>query len=82
MPNLSSLEQDILTALGNDRVYGLELLGRINAARQSHGMRSLGIDSLYPALKRLEEAELIQGEWGEQAIPSDASRRRYYQVKG
>lgn len=81
--NLSAIEKELLAALQHgDRLYGLELLSRINAARQAQGMRQVWVDSLYPALKRLEEAELIQGEWGEQVTESDPSRRRYYRITG
>lgn len=82
--SLSSLEKELLTALllHGDRIYGLELLSRINAARQAQGMGQVGVGSLYPALKRLEEAGLIEGEWGEQVTESDSSRRRYYRITG
>jgi DNA-binding PadR family transcriptional regulator len=75
---LSALEEDILTALIGQRLYGLELLDILNQARQKQGMRDLGVGSLYPTLKRIEEQKLIEGEWGEAV--AESTRRRYYRV--
>lgn len=72
----SSLEEDLLTVLRGRKLYGLEILDSINEARQKQKMRKMGIGSLYPALKRMEEAGLIQGEWGEEV--AESTRRRYY----
>ena len=52
---LSALEEDLLTVLMGEELYGLELLERINAARSKVNMNKLGIGSLYPTLKRMEE---------------------------
>lgn len=76
---LSALEEDFLTLLMHgDRLYGLEILELLNEARQRQGMRKLGVGSLYPTLKRMEEAKLISGEWGEEV--ADSTRRRYYRI--
>jgi DNA-binding PadR family transcriptional regulator len=75
---LAALDEDILTTLLNRELYGLELLNVLNKARRKQGMRDLGVGSLYPALKRMEEQKLIKGRWGEEA--GDSNRRRYYTV--
>ncbi len=75
---LAALDEDILTTLFDRELYGLELLDVLNKARRKHGMRDLGVGSLYPALKRMEEQKLIKGRWGEEA--GDSNRRRYYSV--
>ncbi len=75
---LAALDEDILTTLLDRELYGLELLNVLNEARRKQGMRELGVGSLYPALKRMEEQKLIKGRWGEEA--GDSSRRRYYSV--
>jgi PadR family transcriptional regulator, regulatory protein PadR len=75
---LSALEEDILTLSLGQRIYGLDILERLNQARQKQGINGLGVGSLYPTLKRMETAGLIKGEWGEEVAVS--TRRRYYRV--
>ena len=75
---LAALDEDILTSLLDRELYGLELLNVLNKARRKQGMRDLGVGSLYPALKRMEEQKLIKGRWGEEV--GDSNRRRYYTV--
>ena len=43
-------------------------------------MNKLGIGSLYPTLKRMEKAKLIQGEFRKPIAGEDSSRRKYYQL--
>lgn len=80
---LSALEEDILTVLfGNAKgVYGLDILSRMNTANEKHQRRKIGVGSLYPALKRLEQQGLVEGRWGDDKVAgesSDGARRRYY----
>jgi DNA-binding PadR family transcriptional regulator len=77
---LSALELDLLTVLMGKELYGLELLERINEARSKVRMNKLGIGSLYPTLKRMEEAGLIKGEFREPVAGEDSPRRKYYQL--
>lgn len=82
---LSALEEDLLTVLwGHTQgVYGLDILNRINAANEKLGRRKIGVGSLYPALKRMEQQGLIAGRWGDEEIPDEESggaRRRYYSI--
>ena len=77
---LSALELDILTVLMGGELYGLEILERINRARSQVGMNKLGIGSLYPTLKRMEEAKLIKGEFRQPVAGEDSPRRKYYKL--
>lgn len=77
---LSALEVDLLTVLIGEELYGLELLERINKARSRVGMNKLGIGSLYPTLKRMEKAGLIEGEFRESVAGKDSPRRKYYSL--
>ncbi|MEM8717990.1 MAG: helix-turn-helix transcriptional regulator [Cyanobacteria bacterium P01_G01_bin.39] len=79
---LSALELDLLTVLAGEELYGLELLERINQARQKVGMNKLGIGSLYPTLKRMETAGLIAGEFCEPVAEEGSPRRKYYRLLG
>ncbi|MEM6613415.1 MAG: helix-turn-helix transcriptional regulator [Cyanobacteria bacterium P01_C01_bin.72] len=79
---VSALELDLLTVLVGEDLYGLEILYRINQARKKVGMNSLKIGSLYPTLKRLEEAGLIEGEFREPVAGEGSPRRKYYRLLG
>lgn len=83
---LSATEEDILSVLWKKAqgVYGLDLLNRINKANQETNRREIGVGSLYPALKRMEQQGLITGRWGEEALgeESGGARRRYYSISG
>ena len=79
---LSALELDLLTVLLKEELYGLELLDRINEARQKVGMNKLGIGSLYPTLKRMEKARLIEGGFREPVAGEGSPRRKYYRLLG
>lgn len=79
---LSALEEDMLTVLQSQELYGLELLEQINQARRKQKISELSIGSLYPTLKRMEEAGLIKGEWREPVAGEDSPRRKYYQILG
>lgn len=78
---LSALEEDISTTLmGKRELYGLELLDEINKARNKEGINKLGIGSLYPTLKRMEKAGLINGEFRESVVGENSPRRKYYKL--
>jgi PadR family transcriptional regulator, regulatory protein PadR len=79
---LSALELDLLLALKGEDLYGLELLKQVNEARKTVGMSTLGIGSLYPTLRRMENARLIQGEFREPVAGDDSPRRKYYKLLG
>jgi PadR family transcriptional regulator, regulatory protein PadR len=80
---LSATEEDILTVIWgfSQGVYGLDILNRINRANQETKRREIGVGTLYPALKRMEQQGLISGRWGERiGEESGGARRRYYSI--
>ena len=77
---LTRLQLDLLLVLLDGEAYGLEILDRINKAREQTGHSQLRIGSLYPTLKRLEEAKLIRGELREEVAGKGTPRRKYYEI--
>lgn len=81
---LSATEEDILTVIWGHAqgVYGLDILNRINKANKETNRREIGVGSLYPALKRMEQQGLVTARWGEEALgeESGGARRRYYAI--
>lgn len=65
----------ILKALGDDNCHGFEIQERI--VRQSGNLFDVEEGSLYPALSRMADMGLIQGEWG---ISDRGRRARFYSV--
>ena len=79
---LSALEQDLLTLIQQyaDGTYGLEIMNRLNDVNQQFKRQKIGIGSLYPALKRMEQQGLLSARWGEEGSTSGGARRRYYSI--
>ncbi len=77
---LTSLQLELLKVLVSGEAYGLEILDCINKARDQLGMRKVRIGSMYPTLKRLEEANLIKSELREEVAGNGTPRRKYYQI--
>ena len=79
---LSALEQDLLTLIQQyaDGTYGLEMMNRLNSVNQEFKRQKIGIGSLYPALKRMEQQGLLSAKWGEEGSISGGARRRYYSI--
>jgi PadR family transcriptional regulator, regulatory protein PadR len=75
---LSALEEDILTLMGTQKLYGLEILDGLNNGRPI----PIGFGSLYPTLNRLEKKGLISWKWGDEQDQSGGARRKYYEVTG
>ncbi len=73
---LSSLDEDVLTALIGREMYGLGLLDKLNLGRPIE----LGFGSLYPALNRLNKRGLITWRWGDETEETGGARRKYYRV--
>ena len=74
------LQLELLIVLILGEAYGLEILDRINQARDEVGMRKLRIGSLYPTLKRLEDANLVKSELREEVAENGTPKRKYYQI--
>ncbi len=82
---ISSSEEDVLTIILQHPkgIYGLDILNRINAANKKVNRGTIGVGSLYPTLKRLEQQGLITGRWGDDEVEEEESggaRRRYYSI--
>ena len=77
---LTSLQLELLKVLVSGEAYGLEILDCINKARDQLGMRKVRIGSMYPTLKRLEEANLIKSELREEVAGNGTPRRKYYHI--
>ncbi|MHC5770268.1 MAG: PadR family transcriptional regulator [Nostoc sp.] len=75
---LSALEEDILTLMGTQKMYGLEILDGLNQDRPI----SIGFGSLYPTLNRLEKKGLVSWQWGSEQDNTGGARRKYYIVTG
>jgi PadR family transcriptional regulator, regulatory protein PadR len=73
---LSAIEEDILTGMGSQELYGLEILDQLNLGRPSE----LSFGSLYPALNRLDKKGFISWRWGDVQDGSGGARRKYYEV--
>lgn len=70
--SLSHTAAMILQAIHTQSVYGFSIMERTG----------LPSGTVYPALRRLEHAELIRSEWERQAIADKEQRpaRKYYKV--
>jgi PadR family transcriptional regulator, regulatory protein PadR len=79
LPRLSAIDQDVLTVLRRGReLYGLEILDSLNGGRP-HPLR---FSSLYPALDRAVDRELLVWRWGDDDDDdkSRGARRKYYKI--
>ena len=76
----TALQMELLRVLTQGDSYGLEILDRINDARDRVSIPKLRIGSLYPTLQRLEEAKLVKGEFREEVAGPGTPRRKYYKI--
>ena len=76
---LSALEEDVLTILLRQKLYGLQLRQTLEKAYE--GKRTIWEGSLYPTLHRMEKKGYVNSEWGEDK-PEErcGARRKYYQI--
>lgn len=78
-PRISSLEEDILTVLAGQPLYGLQICKAIEEA--SGGSRELKIGSLYPSLHRLENKGLVSSFFKDSNTEARmGNRRKYYRI--
>lgn len=81
IPSLSALEEDILTVLLGQELYGLQICQAIEEA--SGGQQTLKVGSLYPSLHRLEKKRFVTSRMGSSGIESrGGNRRKYYKITG
>lgn len=78
--SLSSLEEDLLTVLLGQELYGLQISEAISEA--SLGARNISVGSLYPTLRRLEEKGFVTSRWdtNDSGNERGGARRRYYRI--
>ena len=69
--NIASL---LLCLLAQRRMYGYQIIKELE--QRSEGYFRFKEGTLYPALRRLEVAGLIQGKW--QMLPSGRQRKYYH----
>lgn len=77
--SLSSFEEELLTVLLGQEMYGLQICDLFEKA--SNGKRKIKISTLYPALNRLEQRELITSRMADR--PKDSrggARRKYFKI--
>ena len=81
IPPISALEEDILTLLLGQPLYGLQICRAIEEA--SEGKQTLKIGSLYPSLHRLESKGLVFSYMqNEDSKTRKGNRRKYYRISG
>lgn len=69
-----SIDLLILSLLSQKELYGYEMTKVLR--KMGEGQYEISEGTLYPALKRLERKEYIEGYWQE----SEAGRRKYYHL--
>lgn len=69
-----SIDSLLLCLVVQQPMYGYQIIKELE--RRSQGYFKFKEGTLYPALHRLEEADLIQGKW--QTLPSGRQRRYYH----
>ncbi len=72
--NTESLLLALIEALGG--AYGYRLIKEMD--RKSQGFFRFKEGTIYPALRKLENEGLIEGEW--QRLPSGTRERRFYRI--
>ena len=70
-----SAELAILSVLADGPLHGYEISKRIE--RQTQGLLSFNLASLYPLLYRMEKRGWVKGNW---EGPAGGRRRRYYRL--
>ncbi len=69
-----STDSLLLSLVGEQPMYGYQLIKELE--KRSEGYFRFKEGTLYPALHRLEKANLISGRW--QLLPSGRKRRYYF----
>jgi len=69
-----STDSLLLCLISQQPMYGYQIIKELG--RRSQGYFKFKEGTLYPALRRLEKANLLLGKW--QILPSGRQRRYYY----
>ena len=81
IPLISALEEDILTLLLGQPLYGLQICKAIDES--SGGKQTLKVGSLYPSLHRLEAKGLVLSYMQDGDLTArKGNRRKYYRITG
>lgn len=76
---LTQAQEIILSALRERERYGLEILEAI----EKGAGRKIGVNTLYPTLKKLEERGFVTSRWGDESPEQlTGARRRYFRISG
>ena len=75
---LTNLAFNILVALGNDDRHGYAIIKEIE--QRSEGTMTVRSGTLYTALRRLQDAGLVEESGNRPAPDRDDQRRRYYRI--
>lgn len=76
---LTQAQEIILSALRQRERYGLEILEAI----EKGAGRKIGVNTLYPTLKKLEERGFVTSRWGDESPEQlTGARRRYFRISG
>lgn len=75
-PAKNNTESLLLFLISQQPMYGYQIIRELE--NKSEGYFRFKEGTLYPALHRLENMELIEGEW--QQLPAACRRRRYYSI--
>jgi PadR family transcriptional regulator, regulatory protein PadR len=70
----SSIDSLLLGLLSQQSMYGYQIIKELESKSQGYFKFKEG--TLYPALHRLEKAELVNGKW--EVLPSGQQRKYYY----
>lgn len=71
----SSIDSLLLCVVEQQPMYGYEIIRELK--RRSEGYFEFKEGTLYPALHRLENANLVTGKW---ELLTNGRRRRYYHI--
>lgn len=76
---INSFEEELLTMLLGQEMYGLQICDLFEKA--SDGKRKIKVSTLYPALNRLEQRELITSRMADRPKDSKGgARRKYFRI--
>ena len=70
-----SIDILILSLIAQKDMYGFEIIKNLKA--RSNNTYSMSEGTLYPALQRLEQKELLKSYWGDSET---GGRRKYYNI--
>ncbi|MBM4433060.1 MAG: helix-turn-helix transcriptional regulator [Chloroflexi bacterium] len=70
-----SIDSLLLCLIGQQPMYGYQIIRELEG--RSAGYFKFKEGTLYPALHRLEKAELIRGKW---ELLTDGRQRKYYHI--